>query len=132
MIVHTLNWLLSVGESVFFLYLAVCIFILLPMTIFHRTRTVAAIAIMHGTWLSGAILWIFSVAVLYDNWGWSLVILGVALGGIGAVPIAWALSLWNLLPTELSDLAVLTAGTFLPRLLVVWLIARSSTPVTAV
>jgi hypothetical protein len=131
MIVRTLNWLVNVGEPVFFLYLAVCIFILLPMTIFRRTRTMAAVAVMHGTWLSGAILWIFSVAILYDNWGWSPVILGIALGGIGAVPIAWVLSLWNWLPSELGDLAILTAGTFLPRLLVIWLIVRSSTATPA-
>ena len=126
MFVRTLNWLVNIGEPVFFIYLAVCILILLPMAIFRRTRATAAFAIICGTWLSGAILWITSIAILYDNWGWPPVVFGLVFGGIGVIPIAWVLSLWNWLPTELGDLAILTAGTIVPRLLAIWLIARSA------
>ena len=126
MFTRTLVWLVNVAEPIFFLYLTVCIFVLLPMALFRRTRHFSVLAIMVGTWLSGGILWITSVAILYFNWGWSALIFGLVFAGIGVVPVAWVLSLIHWLQPALGDLAILTAGTFLPRLAVAWWISREA------
>jgi len=117
---------MNAGETVFFLYTAICVLILLPLLFFRRTRTFSVISIMAGTWAAGGVLWITSVGILYFNWGWGALLFGLLFLGIGVVPVAWVLCLWHWLPPELGDLAILTAGTFLPRVVIAIWMAPSS------
>jgi hypothetical protein len=114
---------MNAGEVVFFLYIAVCVLLLLPLAFFRRTRAFAVASILAGTWAAGAVLWITSVGILYFDWGWRPLIFGLFFMGVGVVPVAWVLCLWDWLPQELGDLAFLTVGTFLPRIaLAIWVI----------
>jgi hypothetical protein len=121
----TLIWLMNAGEIVFLLYMAVCLLILLPLFIFRRTRKFSAILIVAGTWVASGILWITSVGILYFGWGLPALFFGLFFVGIGVVPVAWVLSLVHWMPKELGDLALLTGGTILPRLVVAFWAVKS-------
>jgi hypothetical protein len=119
---------MNAGEAAFFVYITIFVVVLLPMMIFRRSRPVAAMLIVAGSWLSGFILWITAVGILYFGHSLLALAFGLVFFGIGVVPVAWILALIHWEPNELGDLAILTAGTFLPRLVAVMWIAASNRP----
>lgn len=66
----------------------VTVLILLPMSLFKRTRASAGKGMYHVSWLLGATTWFLGAAVTFATWGWLALIIGLLLAGIGVVPIA--------------------------------------------
>ena len=74
---------------------AVCVFVLLPLSIFRRMRSWTGAALYLISFLFGAMLFAFSCLVTYELWGTMGLIVGLVIMGIGVVPIAFLSSLFH-------------------------------------
>ena len=73
----------------------ICIFILLPLAIFKKTRIISVYGLLISSYIFGACLWTFSFLMTYYYWGLLGVIFGVVLLGVGVVPVAFIASLFH-------------------------------------
>jgi hypothetical protein len=64
-----------------------CIFILLPLAIFRKTRTVSAVGFAFSSYLFGMTTWILGFLTTLQYWGGLGVVIGLFLGIIGIVPL---------------------------------------------
>ena len=84
------NWILPIA-----CFLAVCFVMLLPLLLFKEARVVVGMGFVTGSYMVGLFIWLESAAVALILWGiWGLVT-GIALFGIGVVPVALLASLFN-------------------------------------
>jgi hypothetical protein len=65
-----------------------CFFILLPLGFFKTTRTFAATGFAASAMVMGITVWLRSVLVVYQLWGFIGLASGIILGIIGIVPLA--------------------------------------------
>jgi hypothetical protein len=65
-----------------------CIVVLLPLSLFRRTRIVPACGFVIASHLFGLGMWMYGFLVTYDLWGGTGIFVGLLLGGIGVVPLA--------------------------------------------
>jgi hypothetical protein len=75
--------------------LIVCVFILAPMCIFRRSRTLAATGLYASSYVFRVGAWIYAVTVAFAIWGALGVTIGFVLAGIGVVPIAMLAALFH-------------------------------------
>ena len=66
----------------------VCILVLLPLSIPLKTRGWAATGLLWSSLAFGAMLWLYSIIYVYAVWGIIGVLVGLALFGLGIVPVA--------------------------------------------
>lgn len=68
--------------------LSICVFILLPMMIFKKTRAVSGTGFIISSYVFGFGLWFFSsaITILFAGIWW--LVIGIIFAGIGVVPIA--------------------------------------------
>jgi hypothetical protein len=92
---------------------AVCIFILLPLALFRRTRPASAYGFMLCSFVFGICLWMYGLLITMSIWGPVAVIVGLMLGGIGVVPIGMLACVFH---GEWLSLTVLLVGTVLTYL----------------
>lgn len=94
----------------------------LPATLPKRLRYWAALGIYCSSYLFGLECWLVSVGVCYVIGGWLLVIIGVAIAGVGVIPIAaGALAVtghWHHLLTVLGIIVVVVAARLGPAALI--------------
>lgn len=129
---HLLDWLVGWARPIFWWNIAVLILILYPffaVSFFIRKfRTLSTALILYSSFVSGACLWITSIAVTYWLWGLLPVIIGLLVLGVGIVPICLLAELisgsWQLLGIT----AFLIACTAIPRLVAVWAIHKFDRP----
>jgi hypothetical protein len=99
----------------------ICLFVLLPLALFRRTRAFAASGLLASSFVFGLFLWMFGLIVTMSLWGILAVVAGLMLFGVGVVPIGMVASLfkgeWMMLVTLVVGLAV-TLGT---RFFALWL-----------
>lgn len=76
---------LAQGASV--LALVCCIFVFFPMSFFARTRRAAFIGFLGSAFLFGLATWILGLLSTYLVWGGLGVVIGLALGVVGIVPL---------------------------------------------
>lgn len=69
--------------------------VLFPLTAFKLTRKFAIVAIFGCTYIFGAFLWCFGFIVAYSYWGFTGIIIGLVLGGVGVVPVAFVAAIWH-------------------------------------
>jgi S1-C subfamily serine protease len=105
----------------FFCTLAISIFILGPLAVIRKTRVFSAAGLMVASYVFGACLWITSLLLTYELWGTIAVIIGLAVLGIGIVPVALLAALFHGQWWHLLDLVMLIVATFGTRLLAGWL-----------
>jgi hypothetical protein len=74
--------------------------------VIRRTRAFSAAGLMIASYVFGACLWITSLLLTYELWGTIAVIIGLAVVGIGIVPVALLAALFHrtLGSRELLDL----------------------------
>ena len=73
---------------VFAVALVVCLFILLPLAIFRRTRGFSGLGIYIASYAFGLTLWVWCLLTTYTLWGLVAVVVGVLMAGVGIFPIA--------------------------------------------
>ncbi len=68
--------------------LALNIIILIPMSIFKKTKGPSAVGFIVSSYVYGLTLWFYGLILTYLIWGPVAVFIGLFLAGIGVVPIA--------------------------------------------
>ena len=74
---------------------AVSFLVLLPFSLFKKTRHISINGLIIASFVFGAFTWMCSFIVSYDLWGYTGLFIGIFIGGIGVVPIALLASLFN-------------------------------------
>jgi hypothetical protein len=72
---------------------AMVIIILTPLAFFRLTKAFARFGLLVAASLFGGLLWLGSIDLLYGAWGVFAVFIGLCLGGIGVVPLAFLAAL---------------------------------------
>ncbi len=67
--------------------LAFAILILLPLACFQGSRNAAGKGLMAASYVFGVTTWFLGAAVTFTTWGWTGLIIGLVLGGVGVVPV---------------------------------------------
>jgi hypothetical protein len=81
-------------------------FTLLPvLAIFRRTRAASAVGYYLASVVFGLMLWVISAMIVASYWGTWAVILGTLVAGIGVLPMALVIIVWNHLWDFLVPLA---------------------------
>ena len=114
-------WLVAINAIAFLIIL----FVLLPLTIFRRTRAFGGGGIYISSFVFGLTLWVWSLLISYTLWGVGGVVAGLLLGGIGVVPIAFIASLFHGLWSIIGQILLLTAITFGTRFFGIYLMMKS-------
>ena len=70
------------------LALAVAIFVLLPLTIWRKTRGAVGAGLLITSYIFGLTTWLLSAAVTFGSFGWFGLIIGLLFLGLGVVPLA--------------------------------------------
>ena len=70
------------------LALAVAIFVLLPLTIWRKTRGAAGAGLLITSYIFGLTTWLLGAAVTFASFGWFGLIIGLLVLGVGVVPLA--------------------------------------------
>jgi hypothetical protein len=103
---------------------AVCVVVLLPMSLFRATRAIAALGLIISAYLFGLSIWMYGFLVTYNLWGGVGLVVGLLLGIIGVVPLgifaAAVHSHWWIVGELVYGLAL----TYAAAMLALWLAAR--------
>jgi hypothetical protein len=113
-------WLSLISAISFF----VCIFILLPLVIFRKTRAFSGLGLFIASYIFGASLWVWGFLLTYVLWGATALFIGLLLAGIGVVPIAMLATLFNSELSILGQLILLLIFTFGSRTLGYYLVEK--------
>lgn len=105
-------WLISICSLALF----ILIFILLPLTIFRKTRTFAGNGMIISSYIFGITLWVLGLLSTFTLWGGFAVFIGLAFFGIGVVPLAMLATLFKGMWSTLGELFILTLLTFGTRI----------------
>src|SRR5580704_10059585 len=84
MLMNLWNLFMDVSDLV----LVICVLVLVPMSIFRRSRKLAALGLYSASYVFGVGAWIYALTVAFNIWGMWAVTIGIALAGIGVVPVA--------------------------------------------
>ena len=121
--VKAFAWLFYGGAIAF----AICLLVLLPLSIFRKLRPWTGFGIFLSSYLFGTLLFAFSCLVALQLWGYVGLIIGLLLAGGGVVPVAFLAALFHGEWALLGFVVLGTVLTFGTRLLGLrW--AGSTTP----
>jgi hypothetical protein len=67
--------------------LAICVVVLLPLTLFRVGRIISAFGFMISSFVFGATVWLLGLDVTYTLWGVLALFVGLVFAGVGVVPI---------------------------------------------
>jgi len=84
-------WLVKISLITFI----TSILILLPLSIFKKTRAISGTGFIIASFIFGATTWIWSFLLTYMFWGFWGLIIGLCVAGIGVTPIAMLAALLN-------------------------------------
>jgi len=104
------------------LALTICIFILLPLSMFKATRAAAGSLFLWMSLIFGLTGWFLGLLLTYSIWGILAVVIGLFMLGIGVVPIAMLATLLNGMWPELGLLVLAVILTFGCRIFSAFLI----------
>jgi hypothetical protein len=118
MIILIIGWLIHLGEFL----VAINLLMLLIAAIVMRLRGAAGGLLFMSAWVWAITLTVWCAVTVYSGWGWFLAIVGLALGGVGIVPVAFFCLLltrsWGPLGELLFQCALVACGYALaPRLM---------------
>jgi hypothetical protein len=92
----------------------ICVFVMLPLCMFRRTRPFAGVAFVYISYLFGTMLLAYSCLFVVSEWGYGGLVAGLLFAGVGVVPVALLAALlhaqWSVL-LELVLEIFLTFGT---------------------
>ncbi len=88
---NALPWLSLVCVIVF----AICLLVLLPLSIFRKVRPWTGLGLFFASFLFGTMLFAFSCLVVLQLWGGFGLAVGLVLAGVGVVPVAFLAALFH-------------------------------------
>lgn len=74
-----ISWLSGVA-------ITICLLVLLPLSFFSKTRTIAAVGFFAASYIFGLSLWLSGFLITYAYWGAIGVVIGIFMAGVGVVP----------------------------------------------
>lgn len=101
-----------------------CIFILVPLAVFHRTRGYAGVGLLVASYIFGLMLLMTGLVLTYTLWGFTAVFVGVLLLGVGVVVTAVLATVFNGIWSALLLLIFLVFLTYGTRLMAFYVIER--------
>ncbi len=105
--------------------LLICIFILLPMSAFSRSRAWAGVGCYYASFVFGAMLWAYSCLFVVFNWGYGALAVGLIFAGVGVLPVALLAALFHAEWSVLLELVFGIMLTFGTRVFGTWLISKA-------
>ena len=100
---------------------AVCIFILMPLSLFRKTRSMAAFGFMACSTVFGVCTLILGLLTAYFYWGFTGIIIGLFIAGVGVVPVGILAAIFH---SDWQSVLILIIGvvvTFGGRGMALWL-----------
>ena len=102
--------------GIFSLALSIFTFVLLPLSIFRKTRAFAGNWMIIASWVFGVTLWVWGLILTYHLWGALAVYIGLFLFGVGIVPMAMLATMFKGMWSTFGELVFLIILTFGSRL----------------
>ncbi len=119
-------WALEYLPTIFGWALTIALLVLIPLALIPQSRGVAGNGFVLVSFVFGLILWLFGLAYTYLEWGLMLVIIGILLGGVGIVPIAFVLSIFDAAWGVLGNIFLLIVLTIGSRAFGIWLVETAA------
>ncbi|KKS53507.1 MAG: hypothetical protein UV20_C0050G0004 [Candidatus Magasanikbacteria bacterium GW2011_GWA2_42_32] len=119
---YVLPWL----KLLAWIVLGIDVIIILPLILFRKTREAALSALYISSYVFGLLLWFMGLLLSYLIWGFIAVFIGLALMGIGVVPIAMLATLLTGEFGIFGTLILLTFLTFGVRFFAVYILEKSA------
>jgi hypothetical protein len=104
-----------------FIAFGICLFVLLPLSIFRKARGFAGVCFVWASLLFGAFLFTYSCLSVVDIWGYGGLTVGLLLGGVGVIPLSFIAALFHAEWGVLLNVVVGVVLTFGTRTLGFWL-----------
>lgn len=105
---NVLGWL----TAAILLLLLFNVFVLLPLSAFSKTQGISGRLMFLSSWAFGIYVWLYSVVFAYYAWGFLAVFIGLALLGVGVIPIALVAAAIQGLWSPFFEVLTLTVATF--------------------
>lgn len=116
------DWILDVAVPIYnflvpasWIVLAIVVLLLLPLSIFKKTRAFAGSSISFSSYVFGLTTWVLGVVVTFSTWGWVALLIGLLFFGFGVVPIGILASFIKLKSVSLGFtlivMSIITYGT---------------------
>lgn len=118
-------WAVEFLPSVFGWSITIAALILTPLALIPASRGLAGNGFVFVSYAFALILWLYSMAYVYLEWGFVPVVVGILMGGVGIVPIAFILSIFDAAWGVLGNICVLATLAFGVRILGFWLIEKA-------
>lgn len=100
---------------IFWIALAVVVFVLLPFGIWKKTRSLAAFGLIVSSYIFGVTTWFFGTAITFLSFGWLGLFIGLIVIGVGVIPLGIAGSFFKLgmhdMGLSLTVMLLITLGT---------------------
>lgn len=66
----------------------ICVFVVLPLSLFRKTRVFAGGCFVCASILFGVFVWVYSCLIVADLWGYHSLVFGLLLAGVGVFSLA--------------------------------------------
>ena len=106
-----------------FAFLA-CLFVLVPLAVFHPTRGFAGVGLFIASYIFGASAWMTGLLLTYTLWGLGAVFVGLFLFGVGVVPLALLATLFKGLWSPFFALLLMVVATYGSRFMAIYVIQK--------
>jgi hypothetical protein len=97
-------------QSAVVMFAVVCIVILLPLSLFQRTRIISVYGFLVCSYVFGLYTWLYGFLMTYGIWGGPGIAIGTLLVGVGVVPLGMIASA---LHSEWSPVIAMMVGLIL-------------------
>lgn len=101
-----------------------CLFVLVPLAVFHPTRGCAGVGLLIASYIFGLMLWMTGLLLTYSIWGFIGVFAGLFMLGVGVVFTAILAAIFNGLWSSLFLLIFLGFLTYGSRLMSLYVIEK--------
>jgi hypothetical protein len=101
-----------------------CLFILVPLAVFHPTRGFAGTGLYIASYLFGLSLWMTSLLLAYTLWGITAVFIGLCIAGVGVVPVALLATMFNGFWAAFFSLILMLIATFGSRFMAIYVLTK--------
>jgi hypothetical protein len=119
-------WAIEYLPTIFGCSITISSLIITPLAFIPASRGISGNGFVFVSYAFWFISWLFSMAYVYLEWGFLPLVIGILMGGVGVVPIAFILSIFDGAWGVLGNIFLLTILTFAGRGLGFWLIEKAA------
>jgi hypothetical protein len=101
-----------------------CLFILIPLAVFHPTQGFAGTGLYFASYIFGLSTWMTGLLLSYSLWGLTAVFVGLCIFGVGVVPVALLATLFKGLWSAFFGLILMLFYTFGSRFMAIYVLSK--------